>query len=94
LLFYLLSLQYCSIFLPAILKFDIKKYEDKKIQYLKLIELMQKTLACSKIDKSGDSILSDGIRKLFFDTGASLLLYGSITELKTIQFNELPLLDA
>ena len=43
----LLSLQYCSIFLPAILKFDIKKYEDKKIQYLKLIELMQKTLACS-----------------------------------------------
>ena len=54
-----------------------KKYEDKKIQYLKLIELMQKTLACSKIDKSGDSILSDEIRKLFFDTGASLLLYGS-----------------
>ena len=38
---------------------------------------MQKTLACSKIDKSGDSILSDEIRKLFFDTGASLLLYGS-----------------
>lgn len=26
-----------------------KKYEDKKIQYLKLIELMQKTLACSKM---------------------------------------------
>lgn len=61
---------------------------------MKLIELMQKTLACSKIDKSGDSILSDEIRKLFFDTGASLLLYGSITELKTIQFNELPLLGA
>ena len=30
LLFYLLSLQYCSIFLPAILKFDIKNMKTKK----------------------------------------------------------------
>lgn len=38
---------------------------------------MQKTLAGFKRDKKGDVILSDDMRKLFFDTGASLLLYGS-----------------
>lgn len=54
-----------------------KKHDDKKVQYLKLIDLMQKTLAGFKRDKKGDVILSDDMRKLFFDTGASLLLYGS-----------------
>lgn len=93
LLLYLLSLQYCSIFLPVILKFDIKNMKTKNSVF-ETYRTHAKTLACSKIDKSGDSILSDEIRKLFFDTGASLLLYGSITELKTIQFNELPLLGA
>lgn len=54
-----------------------KKYDDKKVQYLKLIELMQKTLSNPKKDKKGELILTDETRKLFFDTGASLLLYGS-----------------
>lgn len=54
-----------------------KKYDDKKVQYLKLIELMQQTLLGFKTDKRGGVVLSDGMRKLFFDTGASLLLYGS-----------------
>lgn len=54
-----------------------KKYDDKKVQYLKLIELMQKTLSNPKKDKKGELILNDETRKLFFDTGASLLLYGS-----------------
>ena len=49
-----------------------KKHDDKKVQYLKLIDLMQKTLAGFKRDKKGDVILSDDMRKLFFDTGASL----------------------
>lgn len=54
-----------------------KKHDDKKVQYLKLIELMQNTLACSKKDKNGEVTLSEETRRLFFDTGASLLLYGS-----------------
>ena len=55
-----------------------KKLEDKKVQYLKLVELMQKTFSFPvKINKKGDVILSDEMRKLFFDTGSSLLLYGS-----------------
>ena len=55
-----------------------KKLEDKKVQYLKLVELMQKTFSFPvKTNKKGDVILSDEMRKLFFDTGSSLLLYGS-----------------
>lgn len=54
-----------------------KKYNDKKEQYIKLIKLMQETLANPKKDKKGEAILSDETRRLFFDTGASLLLYGS-----------------
>lgn len=54
-----------------------KKHDDKKVQYLKLIDLMQKTLANPKKDKKGEVVLSDETRRLFFDTGASLLLYGS-----------------
>lgn len=54
-----------------------KKHDDKKVQYLKLIDLMQKTLSNPKKDKKGELILSDETKKLFFDTGASLLLYGS-----------------
>ena len=54
-----------------------KKHDDKKVQYLKLIDLMQKTLSNPKKDKKGEVILSDETRRLFFDTGASLLLYGS-----------------
>ena len=54
-----------------------KKHDDKKVQYLKLIDLMQKTLSNPKKDKKGELILSDETKGLFFDTGASLLLYGS-----------------
>jgi len=55
-----------------------KKLEDKKVQYLKLVELMQKTFSFPvKTNKKGEVILSDEMRKLFFDTGSSLLLYGS-----------------
>lgn len=54
-----------------------KKHDDKKIQYLKLIDLTQKTLINQIKDENGKIILSDELRKQFFDTGASLLLYGS-----------------
>lgn len=54
-----------------------KKHDDKKVQYLKLIDLMQKTLSNPKKNKKGELVLTDETRKLFFDTGASLLLYGS-----------------
>ena len=51
-----------------------KKHDDKKVQYLKLIDLTQKTLTVHKKDKKGEVILSDELRRQFFDTGASLLL--------------------
>lgn len=54
-----------------------KKYDDKKVQYLKLIDLMQKTLSNPPKNKKGELVLTDETRKMFFDTGASLLLYGS-----------------
>lgn len=55
-----------------------KKHDDKKVQYLKLIDLMQKTLANpAQKDKQGNIVLPDETKRLFFDTGASLLLYGS-----------------
>ena len=54
-----------------------KKHDDKKVQYLKLISLMEKTLTGVKKDKNGNVILSNDVKHLFFDTGSSLLLYGS-----------------
>ncbi len=54
-----------------------KKYDDKKIQYLKLIELMEKTLIETKKGKDGEIISTQEMKILFFDTGSSLLLYGS-----------------
>ncbi len=54
-----------------------KKHDDKKVQYLKLIDLMQKNLATPNKNKKGEVILSDDLKRNFFDTGASLLLYGS-----------------
>ena len=54
-----------------------KKHDDKKVQYLKLIDLMQKTLSNPPKDENGELVVSNETRKLFFDTGASLLLYGS-----------------
>jgi hypothetical protein len=54
-----------------------KKHDDKKVQYLKLIALIQKSLSNSPKNGERESILDDETRKQFFDTGASLLLYGS-----------------
>ena len=53
-----------------------KKHDDKKVQYLKLIKLLENIFASSK-NKTQDLELTDDLRVLFFDTGASLLLYGS-----------------
>ena len=47
-----------------------KKYDAKKIEYLKLIELLE-------ISRNGEMEISEEMQKKFFDTGASLLLYGS-----------------
>lgn len=54
-----------------------KKLDDKKVQYLKLIELLKKHLTDVKKDKKGNVILTEEMKGLFFDTGAALLLYGS-----------------
>lgn len=54
-----------------------KKHDDKKVQYLKLIDLMEQTLSNPKKGKNGEVTLSPETKKLFFDAGASLLLYGS-----------------
>ncbi len=54
-----------------------KKRDDKKAQYIKLIELMQDTLNSPQKDKNGQIILSEETKRRFFDTGASLLMYGS-----------------
>lgn len=54
-----------------------KKLEDKKAQYLKVINLLKKHFAEGKKDKKGNFILTDDLISLFFDTGAALLLYGS-----------------
>ena len=53
-----------------------KKHDDKKVQYLKLIKLLEIMFASAK-SKSGSLELTDELRAQFFDTGASLLLYGS-----------------
>ena len=54
-----------------------KKYDDKKIQYLKLIKLMENTFIKTKEKKNKEIILTQEMKKSFFDTGSSLLLYGS-----------------
>lgn len=53
-----------------------KKLDDKKIQYAKVIKLLGKIYALPK-NKSGQIILDKESKELFFDTGSSLLLYGS-----------------
>ncbi len=54
-----------------------KQRDDKKIQYIKLIALLQEMQKGLKTDKKGNVIIDDETKKLFFDTGASLLMYGS-----------------
>lgn len=46
-----------------------KKHDDKKVQYLKLIELMQEPFSAHTRDKQGELVVSDETRRLFFDTG-------------------------
>ena len=54
-----------------------KQRDDKKIQYIKLISLLQKMHEGLDTDKKGNVIIDNETKKLFFDTGASLLMYGS-----------------
>lgn len=54
-----------------------KQRDDKKIQYIKLITLFQKMYKGLKKDKKGNVVIDDETKALFFDTGASLLMYGS-----------------
>lgn len=54
-----------------------KQRDDKKIQYIKLIALLQKMYKGLKTDKKGNVIIDEETKTLFFDTGASLLMYGS-----------------
>lgn len=54
-----------------------KKHDDRKIQYIKLIELMNEFLMGSKKDKKAQTQITDELKKKFFDVGSSLLLYGS-----------------
>ena len=64
----------------TVLIFVASRHEElkyKKVQYLKLINLMEETFMGTKKDKKGELILSDELKKQFFDTGSSLLLYGS-----------------
>lgn len=54
-----------------------KKHDEKKAQYLKLIELLEKHFSGISKNRKGEITISDTLRKLFFDAGASLLMYGS-----------------
>ena len=54
-----------------------KQRDDKKTQYIKLIALLQKMHTGLKKDKKGNVIIDEETKTLFFDTGASLLMYGS-----------------
>ena len=54
-----------------------KQREDKKIQYIKLIALLQEMQKGLPTDKKGNVIINDETKKLVFDTGASILMYGS-----------------
>lgn len=54
-----------------------KKHDDKKHQYLKLISLLEEIFMSYKKDKKGNLVITDNLKKRFFDVGASLLMYGS-----------------
>ncbi len=54
-----------------------KKHDDKKVQYLKLIVLMEQIFMGLNKDKKGELKLTTELKKQFFDSGSSLLLYGS-----------------
>lgn len=55
-----------------------KKYEAKKIEYIKVIDMLAGMFSgLPKDKKTGQTVLTDAVKKQFFDMGASLLLYGS-----------------
>ncbi|PHU34247.1 hypothetical protein [Pseudobutyrivibrio ruminis] len=56
-----------------------KKHEDKKNQYIKLINLMNKSMKKGVFEQNsqGEIIPTNEQRDEFFDVGSSLLLYGS-----------------
>ena len=53
-----------------------KKRDDIKVQYIKLIQLMEKMFSLAH-NNNGEIELSEELKKFFFDTGASLVMYGS-----------------
>ena len=54
-----------------------KKRDDIKVQYIKLIQLMEKMFSSAHKKDNGEIELSEELKTFFFDTGASLLMYGS-----------------
>lgn len=54
-----------------------KKRDDMKVQYIKLITLMEKMFTATHKKGNGELKLTEELKTLFFDTGASLLMYGS-----------------
>ena len=53
---------------------------------------MQKSLSDYKKNRKGEPVLTDEMKKQFFDTGASLMLYGSKKYVGNIcYFENLPL---
>lgn len=54
-----------------------KKRDDIKVQYIKLINLMEKMFSSAHKNDNGEIELSAELKSFFFDTGASLVMYGS-----------------
>ncbi len=54
-----------------------KKRDDIKVQYIKLIRLMEEMFSSAHKKDNGEIELSEELKMSFFDTGASLLMYGS-----------------
>lgn len=54
-----------SVIITRHAEMKYKKYDDKKVQYLKLIDLMQKTLYKPEKNERGEIVLSDDTKKMF-----------------------------
>ncbi len=54
-----------------------KKHDDIKVQYIKLIQLMEKIFSSANKKDNSKIELNEELKTFFFDTGASLLMYGS-----------------
>lgn len=76
-----------------------KKYEAKKVQYVKVIDMLsQMYTGLPKNKKTGEVILTEATKQQFFDVGSSLLLYGSKKLYKQYiffrEFGNNPLIEA